>query len=729
MRNLNGTIWSLLPMILLSAAGTTALAAFQDTSEPSQDRKPNIVLINIDDCDVDLVSDARLEHYPNLKDLASSSVRFTNCHVTTPLCGPSRTCLFRSQYAHNTGYRTNRANLDVGSGFTGGTQFFQDSGLAKDQLPVWLQDAGYHTMMVGKYFQGKTEHKPVLGWDRFLVWGGNSYLGAVRFNFYPDGKKVIDTRVGYRTELETNDAIELLDEYSNDADKRKPFFLYVAPVAPHVGPVKEDPVPDQWKDKFPDADLPTSANFNEADVSDKPVAYRDTLPLSQKELTALKVAQRRRLIAMLGVDEMVSRIRKKITDIGQAENTVVIFTSDHGYLLGHHRMHGKSFPLVEATRVPLWVHWPEKVKSRDAGQLLAHIDISATVADVGGATLPDFVDGRSFKKVLLDDSIEEPDAVRQSVLVENWESRLNSVSKQKVVYSSIIKPNSMFTQWATGEQEFYDLESDPYQLENGYTALDAATKSSLEAELHSLRQSVSQDLGMTATISFPTVNRRFIGPNVELQGFAESATRTGPVSVSVRRKSTGEYWTGSAWEKELVTLSTESPIGAGLLYEWRAEPKVTGLETGEVLTIELHCDQMSPEKASISKLDVTFDDQPPTIEIARPRNQFIYPDFFHFGGKILDDQGPEDVRLFIFNLETENWFDGEQWTPEKTSVAVLINRQRGLWHARHPLPEGRYEITAIGKDAAGNWSGPSKPSRCVVDRKCEKQRKLEEEIR
>lgn len=138
--------WCLLLIALVCAIGmfgvSNCTAAVQDAAP---ERKPNIVLINLDDCDVDLVSDQNLKHYPNLRNLAETSVRFTNCHVTTPLCGPSRACLFRSQYAHNTGYRTNRAGLDVGSGFTGGTQFFQDSGLSADQLPVWMRNAGYHT--------------------------------------------------------------------------------------------------------------------------------------------------------------------------------------------------------------------------------------------------------------------------------------------------------------------------------------------------------------------------------------------------------------------------------------------------------------------------------------------------------------------------------------------------------------------------------------------------------
>ena len=730
MRYSNTKRLAVLVAFLLALSLPMQHAACQESAKNESARVPNIILINIDDCDVDLVSEQRLTHYPNLKQLANSSVRFGNCHVTTPLCGPSRACLYRSQYAHNTGFRTNRANLDVGSGFTGGTQYFQDSGLSADQLPVWMQRAGYHTMLVGKYFQGETEFIPVPGWDRFVDWGGNRYYDAERFDIYPDGKRKNRTGRGYRTELETNDVLELLDQYATDVARDKPFFLYVAPVAPHVGPQKKEVrIPDRWKDRFPDAQLPVSANINEADVSDKPVAYSDRLPFTDAQLESMRVVQRRRLIAMLGVDEMVKRIRKKVSDIGQAKNTVVIFTSDHGYLLGHHRIQGKSFPLVEATRVPLWVHWPEKIKARDADQLLAHIDISATVADIGAATLPDFVDGRSFRKVLLDESIVEPDAVRQSVLIENWESRLNSASKQKIVYSSILKPGSIYTQWATGEHEFYDLKADPQQLDNGYEALDGVTQSLLEAELHSLRQNVSRYFGTMVTLSFPTVNRRFIGPDIELQGFAESTSGKSQVNISIRRKKTGQYWSGSSWKNEMVRIPTESPIGAGLLHAWRVEPEIAELEAGEKLTIEVYAEDLISPNASTRKLDVTFDNMPPETVVVRPLDQYIYPEFSNFGGKISDDHFPGDVRLFIFNLDTRKYLDGEQWVTGKKSVSVLINRQRGLWHARHSLPDGRYEITAIGKDAAGNWSQPSKPNRCVIDRSCEEPGKLDEPIR
>ena len=194
--------------------------------------------------------------------------------------------------------------------------------------------------------------------------------------------------------------------------------------------MRENSIPEKWKDRFPQVELPQSVNFNEDDVSDKPLAYRDILPLSSEGLSDLKDLQRYRMIAMLGIEDMLRSVQEKIAQIGQEQNTIIILTSDHGYLMGQHRILGKAFPLVESTKVPLWVYWPETVSARAADQLLAHIDISATIAELGGATLPEFADGRSFAKLLTDESITNKDAIRDSVLVENWESRLKAASKQ-----------------------------------------------------------------------------------------------------------------------------------------------------------------------------------------------------------------------------------------------------------------------------------------------------------
>ena len=86
--------------------------------ERNSPARPNIILINLDDADVDLFADNILASYlPNIRQLASDGLRFTNCHVVTPLCGPSRTCLLRGQYAHRTGIKTNVASGPMNKGY------------------------------------------------------------------------------------------------------------------------------------------------------------------------------------------------------------------------------------------------------------------------------------------------------------------------------------------------------------------------------------------------------------------------------------------------------------------------------------------------------------------------------------------------------------------------------------------------------------------------------------
>ena len=92
------------------------------------------------------------------------------------------------------------------------------------------------------------------------------------------------------------------------------------------------------------------------------------------------------------------------------------------------------------------------------------------------------------------------------------------------------------------------------------------------------------------------------------------------------------------------------------------------------------------------------------MRISRPVDLVVYPEFSNFGGQIEDNHGPDDVKLSIFNLDTEKYFDGDKWITEQCHVSVFVNLKLGRWHAEHKLLDGRYEITAIGKDAAGNWS-------------------------
>ena len=199
-----------------------------------QDR-PNIILINLDDADVDLLAPAEIQNrFPEMEEFALQGINFTNMHVTTSLCTPSRASLFRGQYAHNTRIRGNGGGRVRDNGFLGGHQAYVELGHDHNDISTWMQDIGCRTMMVGKYITGDVVDVVPPGWDDFYSSRGNKYFGAKRFTnrFAAEGRfETIDNGLS-RTIEEMNDALRLIDE-QRAFRPEQPFFLYLAPLNSH----------------------------------------------------------------------------------------------------------------------------------------------------------------------------------------------------------------------------------------------------------------------------------------------------------------------------------------------------------------------------------------------------------------------------------------------------------------------------------------------------------------
>ena len=190
------TRWCSVVSLLGIGLYCSAVPAQEATDAASTDRdvltsRPNIVMINLDDADLDIFTDEILEQYlPNIKQLATGGWRFTNCHATTPLCGPSRVCLLRGQHAHKTGTKTNQPDTWLNNGFTGGYSIFKQRGYEKEHLGIWMQRAGYRTMVVGKYIHGRYRADLVSGWDDLYLCFGGQYYGTSRYNSRLEDKRL-----------------------------------------------------------------------------------------------------------------------------------------------------------------------------------------------------------------------------------------------------------------------------------------------------------------------------------------------------------------------------------------------------------------------------------------------------------------------------------------------------------------------------------------------------------
>jgi N-acetylglucosamine-6-sulfatase len=252
----------ILALAMLLAAPITA--AMQEASPaaspavtPSAER-PNVVLIVTDDLDARSV-----EAMPAVRSLLhEQGVRFTNAFASTPLCCPARVSILRGQYVHNHGVLSN-------GGPYGGFTTFRRRGGEDSTVATWLQAAGYRTALLGKYLNGYPEEADPTyvppGWDEWYAFAGGTSGFYADYELNENGRLVpYGSAPGdYSTDVLSAKATEFI-ERTTTADQ--PFFLYLAPYAPHAPRL---PAP-RHADTFADVQVPRSPAFNEADVSDKP---------------------------------------------------------------------------------------------------------------------------------------------------------------------------------------------------------------------------------------------------------------------------------------------------------------------------------------------------------------------------------------------------------------------------------------------------------------------------
>src|SRR5215217_6806790 len=306
-----------------------------------QQQRPNIVFIFTDDLDTGSVS-----VMPKLKSLLiEEGTTFNNAFVTDPLCCPSRATFLRGQYSHNTRIQGN-------SPPDGGHEKFQRLGLDRSTVATWLDDAGYDTVYLGKYMNGYEDTRYVPpGWDRWFGWLGNYYGSGSEYRLNENGhiESYAQDQV-HDTDLLREKAVHYI---RNQRDDGRPFFMYLAPNAPHTPAY----VAKRHEGMFSGRSLPRPPSFNEEDISDKPEIVRRP-KLSHKEIKDLGDLYRKRLAALQSVDGMIAGLIGALQDTGQLNGTYIIFTSDNGFLFGEHRRTEKSLAYEESIRIPFIVRGP-----------------------------------------------------------------------------------------------------------------------------------------------------------------------------------------------------------------------------------------------------------------------------------------------------------------------------------------------------------------------------------
>lgn len=443
--------------------------------------RANIVLIVTDDEDV-----AAHAFMPKTKALLEDQgTVFENFFISYPWCCPSRASILRGQYGHNTHVLGNEPPW-------GGFETFRERGLEESTIATWLQDAGYRTAMLGKYFNRYVPERDGVppGWDEWYV-GGNAH-GSYDYVLNENGQTV---QYGSRPEDYLGDVLtdKAVQVIRSSAGTSQPFFLYVLPFTPHSPSVAAP----RHEGMFADAALPRPPSFDEADVSDKPAFIRRLPPLNQDQIAYLEYEYRRRIASLQAIDDIVESIIRALNETRQLDNTYVIYTSDNGFHMGEHRLiAGKDTPYEEDIRVPMVLRGPGVSVGARVGALVVNIDLAPTFADIAGVEAPDFVDGRSFLPLLQDP--EQP--WRESFLIERrkLEEQLVRQSKfsgltpeeldQAAVFNGIRTRDLVYVEYGSRERELYDLAEDPHQLANLAEETDPVLVSALSARVVELSE-------------------------------------------------------------------------------------------------------------------------------------------------------------------------------------------------------------------------------------------------
>lgn len=470
-----------------------------------QQARPNIILILTDDQDA-----STLDAMPRLKrDLMDKGTTFISFFTASPLCCPSRTSILRGQYVHNHNVLTNKKP-------EGGFEKFQELGLENETIPKWLQSFGYRTVLLGKYLNGyphtvSSNYIPS-GWDEWYVPTNGSPYSCFNYELNENGKlkSYGNGQEDYLTDVLSKNATSFIQrQKSTDT----PFCMFLWVVAPHLPSV---PAP-RHQGLFSNAKVPRVPSFNEADVSDKPDYIQQLPKISAKTIKKMDDIYQKRLQSLQAVDEMVEALVETLRKTGQLENTYIFFTSDNGYHIGQHRIPTeKGTPYEEAIRFPLIVRGPGVAEGQTLPYLTSNIDLAPTFIELAGAVPPDFVDGKSLVQLLkspLDD-----DENWQNLLIEFWPPKGDQDKHSPKENSGVMEPDDVMPalktsevtqvrapQWAairtarylyveyvTGERELYDLQVDPYELQNIYTAAQPSLLRSLEANLNALRSCVGR---------------------------------------------------------------------------------------------------------------------------------------------------------------------------------------------------------------------------------------------
>ncbi|SCV67034.1 BQ2448_5680 [Microbotryum intermedium] len=466
----------------------------QVDSARSESFRPNIVFIIVDDQDAVQGSISTMKSVQRL--LVQQGTSFERFFAPISVCCPSRTSFLRAQAAHNT-------NITSVMAPWGGWEVFNEKGYNNHYLPSFLQQAGYSTRYVGKLMNGHT----VDNYERLTPSGftdADFLLDPQTYDYWNASFGRVGWPVqyhpgSYSTDVVKEKALGLIRDASQE---NKPFFVGIAPIAPHSHMAPESHSLGAILFDVPQSAARHAHFFKDVILNYSRPSHNPSSPsgaswvrrlerLNHTQVGYIEEFYRQRLRALQAVDELVESVVHELEALGKLDDTIIIYTSDNGFEAngGHRRNPGKTLPYEEDIRVPLVVRGPGVAKGlRDTKSVHSLADLGATIMHLAGAKSDYEHDGSLVPLTKALCQVVEKEGVKQHHLAEYW---VEGIEEGKYGALQMTRPNGAlagkprlnqtyrairivegddidlsYAVWCTGEHEIYDLLTDPDQIHN-----------------------------------------------------------------------------------------------------------------------------------------------------------------------------------------------------------------------------------------------------------------------
>lgn len=417
--------------VIISAAILFFIPYFLFSKIRKSPGKPNIVYIIADQWRAQATgySGDNNVNTPNLDRLAAHSMNVKNAISGMPVCTPYRASLLSGQYPLTTGVFMNDVMLDT----------------AKTTIAKVFKRNGYNTGFIGKWHvdgHGRKSYIPENRHQGFEYWKALECSHEYNNSFYYSGNAGLRlVWEGYDAIAQSNDACNYIKEQSKAA---KPFLLFVSLAPPH------DPyntAPQKYKSIYENKQLQVNDNV--------PLQFREKVKNDLKGYYS----------HMSALDECVGKIWQAIKDAGVEDNTIFVFTADHGDLLGAHGSWNKQQPYNESIHVPFLIHYPSGfgTTGKTTSVLLNTPDIMPTLLGFSTIAVPASVEGKDLSKIMLGKTKDTINGVLISCVQPFGQWNRKSGGKE---YRGIVTGRFTYVRDLKGAWLLFDNLTDPLQLNN-----------------------------------------------------------------------------------------------------------------------------------------------------------------------------------------------------------------------------------------------------------------------